>query len=121
MSNRKFWLTVVLNYLPLLFWCIFYSKGANISIAMIPLLGAIALVNYYNSHKIKNILFFNSNLTLSTFLGIYFNSQLYFKFINYDTLGEAIRDLQLIVGFIYILILTFIMISVHRVRRQKST
>ena len=100
MTNRKFWLTVALNYLPLLFWCVFYSKGANVSIAMIPLLGAIALVNYCNSDKIRNFLFFNSNLMLSTFLGIYFNFQLYFKFISYDTLGEAIRDLQLIIGFI---------------------
>ena len=120
MISVKKIIAIVFNYIPLIIWCVFYSYGANVAFYMIPLQAVIAILNYRFSDGISDMLFLNGNLLLSTLLGIYINSFLYFKYICYDSEGELVRNFELMVGLVYILLITLVMFIIRKNKLRKA-
>jgi|GEM_PF-3416436 len=115
-------LKILVNYIPMILWCVFYSQGANVALGMVPLLLVIVVMNYIFSKHIYDLLFYNGNLLISTVLGIYINSELYFKFIYYDSEGALVRNVEIMIGFIYIALLTAIalLFRIYKLRKNNK-
>lgn len=101
LRRYKKWV-VIINYIPMFLWFVFYKKGGIVSFYMIPLQILLGVINYFSVDKIRNILFMNANLLISTIVGIYINSQLYFKYIKYDIEGVMVRNLEILVGILFV-------------------
>ena len=112
---------IVLNILLMMPFFIFYRRGANVAIYMLPIWGIMTIVNTICAPNIRQLILCNVSLAVFTTIGIFINGQLYFKYIHWDSVGEAIIQLEMIVEVIYIAILTGIEILIKYYAVKKKS
>lgn len=99
---------ILLNILPCVIIVGLYRLGGMISLQMpMPLL-VITVINAIFAKSKKEFLIYNGILLVSSVAGIYANGQLYFKYICYDVVGEAIMVVEIFAAIVLILIYTAI-------------
>lgn len=118
---KKIILTI-LNILLMIPFLIFFRRGANVAIYMLPIWGIMTIVNTICAQNIRQLILYNVCLSVFATIGIFINGQLYFKYIHWDSVGEAIIQLEMIVEVIYIAILTGVesLIKYFTVNKRKS-
>lgn len=97
---------IILNALLVIPFLIFFRRGANVSIFMLPIWFIATIINAILSKDLKELLMFNGTLAIFAMIGIFANSQLYFKYVCWDTEGELIAKAEILIGLIYIAVLT---------------
>ena len=113
---KKFCL-ILLNILPFVVYVAFKKYGANVSYYMIIPWFITTVVNTVFSKSKKELLVYNSILLLSSALGIFFNGQC----TCYDSIGEAIMYLEMIIAAIIILVLTAVELLIkHFYEKRKQ-
>lgn len=94
-KTRKLCL-ILLNILPLVIFAGFYQYGGNVCFYMLPALMLFTVINVFLSLSTEEFLVYNVVLLLSTILGIFVSDQLYFKYVCYDLLGEAVLGVEIL-------------------------
>ncbi len=99
---------ILLNIFPCVLFVSLYRYGANVGISMpFPQL-LITMINTFYAKSKKELLMYNGILLISSIIGIFVNSQLYFKYICYDAGGVMVMKLEILVASLLILIITAI-------------
>ncbi len=104
--NMKKIVLIILNTLLVIPFLIFFRQGANVSIFMLPIWFIATILNAVLSRDLKELLMFNGTLALFAMIGIFTNGQLYFKYVYWDSEGELVVMAEIIIGIIYIAVLT---------------
>lgn len=99
---------ILLNLLPLAIFAGFYRYGANVSFYMLPVLALLTVINVFLAASKEEFLIYNIVLLLSSALGVFASGQLYFKYVYYDSEGEAVMGLEMLAAVILIFVLTVI-------------
>jgi hypothetical protein len=97
---------IILNTLLIIPFFIFFRWGGNVAIFMLPVWFIMSIINTVFSKDIKQLLVYNGYLSLFASIGIFVCGQLYFKYVYWDSVGEAVIALEIIVEVIYIAILS---------------
>ena len=97
---------IILNALLIIPFFIFFKRGGNVAISMLPAWFIMSIINTVFSKDIKQLLVYNGCLSLFASIGIFVCGQLYFKYVYWDSIGEAIIVLEIMVEVIYIAILS---------------
>ena len=112
---------IILNTLLIIPFFIFFRWGGNVTIFMLPVWFIMSIINTVFSKDIKQLLVYNGYLSLFASIGIFVCGQLYFKYVHWDSIGESIVVLEVIVEVIYIAILSGIESLVkHLIIRRKT-
>ncbi len=96
----------ILNILLIIPFILFYENGGMVAIFMLPIWFIMTVINTACSKKIKEILLYNGILMLFATVGIFVCGQLYFKYVFWDSMGEAGIFLEMIIEVINIIVLT---------------
>ena len=119
--NMKKTVLIILNALLIIPFFIFFRQGGNVAIFMLPVWFIMSIINSVFSKDIKQLLVYNGCLSLFASIGIFICGQLYFKYVYWDSIGESIVVLEVIVEVIYIAILSGIESLVkHLIIRRKT-
>ena len=110
---------IILNALLIIPFFIFFRRGGNVAIFMLPVWFVMTIVNTVFAKDIKQLLVYNGYLSLFASTGIFICGQLYFKYVYWDSIGEAIIVLEIIVAVIYIAILSGIESLVRHLINKK--
>ena len=97
---------IILNTLLIIPFLIFFRRGGNVAIFMLPIWFVMSIINTIFAKDIKQLLIYNGYLSLFAMIGIFVCGQLYFKFVYWDSIGESIIALEIIIEVIYIAILS---------------
>ena len=97
---------IILNTLLIIPFFVFFRRGGNVAISMLAAWFIMSIINTVFSKDIKQLLIYNGCLSLFASIGIFVCGQLYFKYVYWDSIGEAIIVLEIIVEVIYIAILS---------------
>lgn len=97
---------IILNASLVIPFLTFFRKGAIVSIFMLPIWFVATIINTVLSKNLKEFLIYNGTLALFAMIGIFTNGQLYFKYVYWDTEGELVVMAGIIIGIIYIAILS---------------
>ena len=104
--NMKKIVLIILNALLVIPFLIFFRRGANVSIFMLPIWFIATIINAILSKDLKELWMFNGILAMFAIIGIFTNGQLYFKYVYWDTEGELVVMAEIFIGLIYITVLT---------------
>ena len=96
----------ILNTLLIVPFFIFFRLGGGVAIFMLPVWFVVSIINTVFSKDIKQLLVYNGYLSLFASIGIFICGQLYFKYVCWDSIGEAIIVLEIIIEVVYIAILS---------------
>ncbi len=105
-ASMKKTVIIILNTLLIIPFFIFFRWGGNVAIFMLPVWFIMSIINTVFSKDIKQLLVYNGYLSLFASIGIFVCGQLYFKYVYWDSVGEAVIALEIIVEVIYIAILS---------------
>ena len=97
---------IILNALLVIPFLIFFRRGANVSIFVLPIWFIATIINAILSRDLKELWMFNGILAIFAIIGIFTNGQLYFKYVYWDTEGELVVMAEIFIGLIYITVLT---------------
>ena len=97
---------IILNALLIIPFFIFFRCGGNVAIFMLPAWFIMSIINTIFSKDIKQLLVYNGYLSLFASIGIFACGLLYFEYVYWDSIGEAIIVLEIIVEVVYIAILS---------------
>lgn len=117
---RKFSI-ILLNILPFAVFASLYRYGANVGLCMLLPQLFITIINTIFAKSKKDFLVYNGILLISSVAGIFVNSQLYFKYICYDTEGVAVMKFEIFVAIVLILIFTAIELLIRYFQNNKNT
>lgn len=109
---------IIINILLIAPFIIFFKRGCPLSIDMLPVWLVMTIINYRFSESIKELILYNVCLSAFATIGIYVCGVLYFKYVHWDEIGEAIVQLEMIIEIAYIAILTGIE-SYIKVKKDK--
>ena len=70
---------IILNALLVIPFLIFFRRGANVSIFMLPIWFIATIINAILSKNLKELWMFNGILAMFAIIGIFTNGQLYFN------------------------------------------
>ena len=104
--NMKKTVLIILNALLIIPFFVFFRRGGNVAIFMLPVWFIMSIINSVFSKDIKQLLVYNGCLSLFASIGIFVCGQLYFKYVCWDSVGEAVIALEIMVEVIYIAILS---------------
>lgn len=110
---------ILLNILPFAVFINLYKYGANVGMYMLLPQLLITIINTIFSKLKRKFLLYNCILLISSVAGISINSQLYFKYICYDTEGVAVAKFEIFVAIVLILIFTIIEFLIKYFRDKK--
>ena len=102
---KKIVLTI-LNALLIIPFLVLFRKGGNVAIFMLPVWLIMTMINTKFAQNIRQLILYNVFLTIFATIGTYICGKLYFKYVYWDSMGEAVVQLEMIVEVIYIAILT---------------
>ena len=102
---KKIVLTI-LNALLIIPFLVLFRKGGNVAIFMLPIWLVMTIINTKFAQNIRQLILYNACLAIFATIGIFICGQLYFKYVYWDSMGEAVVQLEMIVEVIYIAILT---------------
>lgn len=117
---RKFCI-ILFNILPFAVFVSLYKYGGNVGLCMpLPQL-LVTIINAIFAKSKKEFLVYNGILLISSVAGIFVNSQLYFKYICYDTEGVLVMEYEIFVAIVLILIFTAIEFLIRYFHDKKRT
>ena len=119
--NMKKTVLIILNALLIIPFFVFFRRGGNVTIFMLPVWFIMSIINSVFSKNIKQLLVYNGCLSLFASIGIFICGQLYFKYVYWDSIGESIVLLEIIVEVIYIAILSCIESLVKHLIIRRNT
>ena len=105
-ASMKKTVIIILNTLLIIPFFIFFRWGGNVAILMLPAWFIMSIINTVFSKDIKQLLVYNGYLSLFASIGIFVCGQLYFKYVCWDSVGEAVIALEIMVEVNYIAILS---------------
>ena len=111
---------IILNALLILPFLIFFRRGGNVAIYMLPVWLIMSVINTIIAKDIKQLLLYNGCLSLFATIGIFVCGQLYFKYVCWDSIGESIVALEIIVEIIYIAVLSAVESYIKYLINKKS-
>ena len=114
----KKYILIILNVLLVIPFLIWFERGGNVAISMIPVWLVMSIINMIFSENIKQIVLYNGCMALFAIIGIFVCGQLYFKYVSWDSMGEAVVMLEIIIGFIYIALLTLFECLIKHFRKK---
>ena len=97
---------ILLNVLLIIPFLVLFRKGGTVAIFMLPVWLVMTVVNTIFAKNIRQLILYNVCLSFFAAIGIFICGQLYFEYIYWDSMGEAVIQLEMIVEVIYIAILT---------------
>ena len=116
----KKYLIIGINLIILVIYVAFFRFCGNVSMYLIPVLFVISVLNCILADSKKTFLTYNIFLIIITIIGILVNSTLYFRYVCYDSVGEAILWLEIFVAVVYIGLLTAVEFCIkHYLDKQK--
>ncbi len=119
MKKLKFIAITLANYLPVLCACLFYKGGAPVEWKLCIILQILLVVlNYIFSSKKSVLTFYNVNLFISTILANALSTYLYYCNVSSDSETPAVGMFGLIVGAIFVFILSLISILLKRKKSE---
>lgn len=119
MKKLKFIAITLANYVPVLCACLFYKGGAPVEWSLYIMLQIILIVlNYKFSNKRLDLSFFNANLFISTIIANVLGTYLYYCNVSSDPETPIVGELGLIVGAIFVFILSLISILLKRKKSE---
>lgn len=108
--NKKCRRALIINIIPFFLSCLLYNAGIGI-IMFFPILQIlINLLNYKWTKKVISYLFLNILMLISSITSIEISTQLYYNNISSDTETLAVGSFAVMVGVVFILIMTLISI-----------
>lgn len=107
-GTMKKTILIIVNILLIIPFILFYRRGANVAVAMLPVWFAMSGINTVFAENKKDILIYNGCLALFATAGIWLNGQLYFKYVCWDIKGEMVMNFEMMVEVVYIAVLTAI-------------
>ena len=105
-DNMKKIVLILLNVLLIIPFLVLFRKGANVAIFMLPVWLVMTVVNTIFAKNIRQLILYNVCLSVFATIGIFICGQLYFEYVYWDSMGEAVIQLEMVVEVIYIAILT---------------
>ena len=119
MKKLKFIAITLANYVPVLCACLFYKGGAPVEWLLYIMLQIVLIVlNYALSNKRLELSFFNVNLFISTILANALSTYLYYHNVSSDSETPAVGELGVIVGAIFVFVLSLISILLKRKKSE---
>lgn len=79
---------------------VLFRKGANVAIFMLPVWLVMTVVNTIFAKNIRQLILYNVCLSVFATIGIFICGQLYFEYVYWDSMGEAVIQLEMIVEVI---------------------
>ena len=113
-------LVLALNILSIAPFIVLFKLGGNVAIFMLIIWPIIMFINYSCAKSIKGLIGYNCCLAVFSAVGIYICGQLYFKYVQWDSIGEAIVQIEIIVELIYIATITVIECIINKYLDKKS-
>lgn len=103
------------NYIPVLAACLFYKGGAPVEWPLyIVLQVLLVILNFIIANKRSMLIFFNINLLISTVIANKLSVYLYYTNISSDGMTLTIGDLGLIVGVVFVLIISLVSVLLKK-------
>ena len=124
MKRVKYIFVTLANYIPVLCACLFYEGGGPLMWPIFIVAQIILIVlNHILSSKKMELIFYDVNLIISTIIANGLSTYLYYWNISSDSETPAVGQLGLMVGVIFVLILTFISVLLKRknLNKRKNT
>lgn len=120
MKIVKYIFVTLANYIPVLCACLFYKGGAPVDWPIYIVAQIILIVlNHILSSKKMELICYDVNLIISTIIANGLSTYLYYWNISSDPETPAVGQLGLMVGVIFVLILTFISVLLKRKNLNK--
>lgn len=97
-----------INALLIIPFIVFFTKGGNVAIWMLPVWAVMSVVNTLFAQDRKELIALNGAMALFAAIGIWIDAILYFYFICYDSEGVLVMQLETVVMLLYVAVLTLI-------------
>lgn len=116
---KKYILALLLNVTPFLLSCFLYEGGIAISLIFPALQLLLNTVNYKWTRRILSFVILNLAMLVSSITSIKINTLLYYNNISSDSETLAVGSFEVLVCFVFILLMTLISI-VCKILSKKS-
>lgn len=97
---------IIINILLIAPFIIWFRRGSNVAFYMLPVWLIMTVLNTAFSKSVKEIVLYNGILAIFAIIGSFVNGQLYFKYVCWDSIGEYINLLEMIIEALYITLIT---------------
>lgn len=115
---KKYMMALMLNIIPFFLSCFLY-EGGIIILLMFPVLQfLINIVNYKWTKKILPFVILNSAMLISTINSIEIIIKLYYSNISSDTETLAVGNFAVLVGIVFIIVMTLITVVCRIVSKK---
>lgn len=111
-------LVLILNIVPFFLACFLYEGGVKAMLIFPFLQVLINLVNYKLTKKIVSFIALNSAMMISTICSIWIITKLYYNNISSDVLTLAVGNFAVLVGIVFIVVITLISVVCRKVRKK---
>lgn len=108
--NIRYILALIINIIPFFLCCLLYEGGIAIFMMFLMLQILINLLNYKWTNKVISYLFLNTAMLISSIASIEIITQLYYNDISPDPGTLAVGNFAVIVGVVFVLLMTLISI-----------
>ena len=108
----------IINYVLVLLAFVLFRLGAGVSLFFLLIQPALVFANYFFSQKIWQLFILSANLLLSTIIANMSAIQLYYRFVSSDFETLLVGKLAVVIGIVYVLILSFIAVIGYMIRKN---
>ncbi len=108
----------IINYVLVLLAFVLFRLGAGVSLFFLLIQPALVFANYFFSQKIWQLFILSANLLLSTIIANMSATQLYYRFVSSDFETLLVGKLEVVIGIVYVLILSFIAVIGYMIRKN---
>lgn len=115
----KYCIGLILNIAPFFLTLFLYEGGIAIALMFPALQFLINLYNYNYTEKIPSFLSLNLVMLISSISSLKINNNLYYNNISSDTETLAVGSLEVLVSFLFVLLMTLISVVCRIVKSQK--
>ena len=110
-----FLLMNAVNYVLVLLAFSLFRFGVGVSCLFLLIQPALVFANYYFSKRIWQLVILSANLLLSTVIANMADVQLYYRFVSSDSETLLVGELEVIIGIIYVAVLSLIAIIIKTI------
>lgn len=114
MQKAKYTLALLANYIPVFIAYVLYELGIDIGLVVFCFQILLWCLNYDVSKSRFSLAFLNLNLLISTYISFGLSTTLYYNNISSDGLTLAIGQLIQLIGSIFVLVVSVILVLVKK-------
>lgn len=117
---KKYMLALILNITPFFLSCFLYEGGIAILLMLPALQFLLNILNYKWTKRILSFVILNSAMLISNVASIEIITKLYYNNISSDTETLAVGNFTMVIGIVFIVVMTLISIVCRIVSKKKN-